>query len=97
MTRRSEIFTAFDLAGAGRYALKKLPEVTLAVWVTKIAATTLGETAGDLFARTLQRSATNRLADQRLAGPRRVDLTDRAEPWSDLPCRIGDLGGLKRW
>ncbi|MFD7941746.1 hypothetical protein [Streptomyces sp. NPDC059744] len=33
--------------------MKKLPEVTLAFWVTKIAATTLGETAGDLFAQTL--------------------------------------------
>jgi uncharacterized membrane-anchored protein len=39
---------------AGRYALKKLPEVTLAFWVMKIAATTLGETAGDLFAQTLR-------------------------------------------
>src|SRR3954463_11766041 len=37
----------------GRYVLRKLPEVTLAFWVMKIAATTLGETAGDLFAQTL--------------------------------------------
>lgn len=34
--------------------LRKLPEVTLAFWVMKIAATTLGETAGDLFAQTLK-------------------------------------------
>ncbi|WNM35846.1 hypothetical protein RKE30_38590 [Streptomyces sp. Li-HN-5-11] len=34
--------------------MKKLPEVTLAFWVMKIAATTLGETAGDLFAQTLK-------------------------------------------
>ena len=40
--------------GAGRAALKKLPHVTLAFWVMKIAATTLGETAGDLFAQTLK-------------------------------------------
>ncbi|MFJ6893946.1 hypothetical protein [Streptomyces hokutonensis] len=33
---------------------KKLPEVTLAFWIMKIAATTLGETAGDLFAQTLK-------------------------------------------
>lgn len=33
--------------------LKKLPEITLAFWVMKIAATTLGETAGDLFSQTL--------------------------------------------
>lgn len=35
------------------FVMKKLPEVTLAFWVMKIAATTLGETAGDLFAQTL--------------------------------------------
>ncbi|MEU8027797.1 hypothetical protein AB0C13_04030 [Streptomyces sp. NPDC049099] len=34
--------------------MKKLPEVTLAFWIMKIAATTLGETAGDLFAQTLE-------------------------------------------
>ncbi|MET8285315.1 hypothetical protein ACGFWD_18730 [Streptomyces sp. NPDC048448] len=34
--------------------MKKLPEVTLAFWIMKIAATTLGETAGDLFAQTLK-------------------------------------------
>ncbi|MGW6402544.1 COG4705 family protein [Streptomyces sp. NPDC055134] len=34
--------------------MKKLPEVTLAFWITKIAATTLGETAGDLFSQTLK-------------------------------------------
>lgn len=33
--------------------MRKLPEATLAFWVMKIAATTLGETAGDLFAQTL--------------------------------------------
>jgi uncharacterized membrane-anchored protein len=33
---------------------KKLPEVTLAFWIMKIAATTLGETAGDLFSQTLK-------------------------------------------
>ncbi|OIK25944.1 membrane protein [Streptomyces malaysiense] len=32
---------------------RKLPEVTLAFWIMKIAATTLGETAGDLFSQTL--------------------------------------------
>ncbi|MER7179551.1 hypothetical protein ABT404_08715 [Streptomyces hyaluromycini] len=34
--------------------MKKLPEATLAFWIMKIAATTLGETAGDLFAQTLK-------------------------------------------
>ncbi len=34
-------------------ALKKLPEVTLAFWIMKICATTLGETAGDMFSMTL--------------------------------------------
>jgi uncharacterized membrane-anchored protein len=32
----------------------KLPQVTLAFWVMKIAATTLGETAGDLLAQTMK-------------------------------------------
>lgn len=32
---------------SGETALSKVPEVTLAFWVTKIAATTLGETGGD--------------------------------------------------
>ncbi|MFG2934886.1 hypothetical protein [Streptomyces sp. NPDC048282] len=34
--------------------IKKLPEVTPAFWIMKIAATTLGETAGDLFSQTLK-------------------------------------------
>ncbi|WP_237773159.1 COG4705 family protein [Streptomyces luteocolor] len=34
--------------------VRKLPQVTLAFWIMKIAATTLGETAGDLFSQTLE-------------------------------------------
>ena len=34
--------------------MSKLPEVTLLFWVMKIAATTLGETAGDLLSMTLK-------------------------------------------
>jgi uncharacterized membrane-anchored protein len=47
--------TRVDRYGAvgARYAVKKLPEITAAFWVMKIAATTLGETVGDLFAQTL--------------------------------------------
>ncbi len=33
--------------------MKKLPQITLAFWIMKICATTLGETAGDLLAQTL--------------------------------------------
>ena len=33
--------------------MKKIPEVTLLFWIMKICATTLGETAGDLLAQTL--------------------------------------------
>ncbi|MFZ3555891.1 hypothetical protein [Streptomyces sp. BH055] len=40
--------------GTAARVVRKLPEVTLAFWVMKIAATTLGETAGDLFAQTLK-------------------------------------------
>ena len=49
-----ELVSDLQLADAGKYVLKKLPEVTLAFWIMKIAATTLGETAGDLFAQTLK-------------------------------------------
>ncbi|WP_438302540.1 COG4705 family protein [Streptomyces sp. HUAS TT11] len=60
MVEQSSVLADGDAAGAkatsatGKSVMKKLPEVTLAFWVMKIAATTLGETAGDLFAQTLQ-------------------------------------------
>ncbi|WP_405721937.1 hypothetical protein OG607_10940 [Streptomyces sp. NBC_01537] len=50
----TEVLTELDVADAGRSVMKKLPEVTLAFWIMKTAATTLGETAGDLFAQTLR-------------------------------------------
>jgi uncharacterized membrane-anchored protein len=50
----TEVLTELDVAGTGRSVMKKLPEVTLAFWIMKTAATTLGETAGDLFAQTLK-------------------------------------------
>src|SRR5689334_998368 len=34
--------------------MSKLPNVTLAFWIMKIAATTLGETAGDMLSMTLE-------------------------------------------
>ncbi|MER5810920.1 ATP-binding cassette domain-containing protein [Streptomyces sp. NPDC002033] len=43
-----------DGESKAQYIVRKLPEVTLAFWIMKIAATTLGETAGDLFAQTLR-------------------------------------------
>ncbi|WP_343308764.1 COG4705 family protein [Streptomyces malaysiensis] len=51
---KREVLTDLDAASASTSVMKKLPEVTLAFWVMKIAATTLGETAGDLFAQTLK-------------------------------------------
>jgi uncharacterized membrane-anchored protein len=51
---KTEVLTEADIANTGKYTMKKLPEVTLAFWIMKIAATTLGETAGDLFAQTLK-------------------------------------------
>lgn len=51
---KSEPVTELNVASADTYVMKKLPEVTLAFWIMKIAATTLGETAGDLFAQTLK-------------------------------------------
>src|SRR4051794_36929517 len=35
-------------------SMEKLPRITLVFWIMKIAATTLGETAGDLLAQTMQ-------------------------------------------
>jgi uncharacterized membrane-anchored protein len=49
-----ELLTDLDVASTTKSVMKKLPEVTLAFWIMKIAATTLGETAGDLFAQTLK-------------------------------------------
>ncbi|MER7812615.1 hypothetical protein [Streptomyces sp900116325] len=51
---KSEVLTDLEITEARKRLVKKLPEVTLAFWITKIAATTLGETAGDLFAQTLR-------------------------------------------
>ncbi|WP_260327040.1 hypothetical protein [Streptomyces sp. TLI_185] len=54
-TQAAESTVLSDLDAVGRRdVLKKLPEVTLAFWIMKIAATTLGETAGDLFSQTLK-------------------------------------------
>ncbi|MEV6166496.1 hypothetical protein AB0L71_32150 [Streptomyces sp. NPDC052052] len=49
---KSEFLTDLN-TGMGHSVMKKLPEVTLAFWIMKITATTLGETAGDLLAQTL--------------------------------------------
>ncbi|GAA5017280.1 COG4705 family protein [Streptomyces siamensis] len=52
---KPEVLNGADAASMSTTAvMKKLPEVTLAFWIMKIAATTLGETAGDLFAQTLK-------------------------------------------
>ena len=52
--QQPEMFTDLEVASATKSVMKKLPEVTLAFWIMKVAATTLGETAGDLFAQTLK-------------------------------------------
>ncbi|MFI6564331.1 hypothetical protein [Streptomyces sp. NPDC050534] len=52
--RQPEVLTDLDAASTRTSVMKKLPEVTLVFWIMKIAATTLGETAGDLFSQTLQ-------------------------------------------
>lgn len=54
---KQDVLTDLDVASASSRpnpVMKKLPHVTLAFWIMKIAATTLGETAGDLFAQTLK-------------------------------------------
>ncbi|MEV6945858.1 hypothetical protein AB0N07_28480 [Streptomyces sp. NPDC051172] len=52
--QKSQVLTDLEVAEARKNVVKKLPEVTLTFWIMKIAATTLGETAGDLFAQTLK-------------------------------------------
>ncbi|MEU5444666.1 COG4705 family protein [Streptomyces griseofuscus] len=52
--QKSQVLTDVEIAEARKGVVKKLPEVTLTFWIMKIAATTLGETAGDLFAQTLK-------------------------------------------
>ncbi|MET8243912.1 hypothetical protein ABZV31_05420 [Streptomyces sp. NPDC005202] len=57
---KPEVLNDLDVASTAaatsttKSVMTKLPEVTLAFWIMKIAATTLGETAGDLFAQTLK-------------------------------------------
>lgn len=52
--QQPKILTGHDVVTTTTTSVrKKLPEVTLAFWIMKIAATTLGETAGDLFSQTL--------------------------------------------
>lgn len=54
---KSEVRAGLDVSTTSartKSVMKKLPEVTLAFWIMKIAATTLGETAGDLFSQTLK-------------------------------------------
>lgn len=51
---KTELVSDHRVVDPGASVMKKLPEVTLAFWIMKIAATTLGETAGDLFAQTLK-------------------------------------------
>jgi uncharacterized membrane-anchored protein len=41
-------------ATAQKFALSKVPEVTLVFWIIKILATTLGETGGDTVTMTLK-------------------------------------------
>ncbi len=54
MTKPLQPAADLDLEEIGHIATTKLPQVTITFWVMKIAATTLGETGGDMFAQTLQ-------------------------------------------
>jgi uncharacterized membrane-anchored protein len=49
----STTFGAADINGTVAAALSKVPEVTLAFWIIKILATTLGETGGDAVSMSL--------------------------------------------
>ncbi|MET8690358.1 hypothetical protein ABZV77_39735 [Streptomyces sp. NPDC004732] len=54
VTSRSGASGPSGTSSTAKSVMKKLPEVTLTFWIMKVAATTLGETAGDLFAQTLK-------------------------------------------
>ncbi|MBZ5734060.1 hypothetical protein K8Z61_06080 [Nocardioides sp. TRM66260-LWL] len=54
MTNRIAPAGDLDLEEIGHAATHKLPQVTLLYWIIKIAATTLGETGGDMFSQTLK-------------------------------------------
>jgi uncharacterized membrane-anchored protein len=43
----------YDTSGMHEIGSSKVPEVTLAFWVIKVAATTLGETGGDALSMTM--------------------------------------------
>ena len=48
------LLTAMDKRSPSPSMLSKVPQVTLAFWIIKIAATTLGETGGDALSMTLK-------------------------------------------
>lgn len=50
---RASPFTPSGTSSKRILSMNKLPQITLAFWVMKICATTLGETAGDLVSMTL--------------------------------------------
>jgi uncharacterized membrane-anchored protein len=50
---QTALFTIAALKTWSGTTMNKLPQITLAFWVMKICATTLGETAGDLLSMTL--------------------------------------------
>src|SRR5258708_16752311 len=50
LTERGSIYNNFVKLET---IMKKFPEITMSFWIMKICATTLGETAGDLFSMTM--------------------------------------------
>jgi uncharacterized membrane-anchored protein len=52
-TSQTALTTSETVAMKKDYAVSKLPLITLGFWIMKICATTLGETAGDLFSKTM--------------------------------------------
>jgi hypothetical protein len=71
-----------------RLSETKIPEVTVLFWVMKIAATTLGETGGDLLAQTMKTGADPGVADgpeRGVAGPGVV----HGHPRSGCAYRVG--------
>ena len=70
----------------------KVPQVTLAFWIIKIAATTLGETGGDALSMTLQLGYVVSTAIFFRIFCRHGDGTDCSDETASLPL----LGGYRR-
>jgi len=72
---------------ADNKTLTKVPEVTLALWIIKIAATTLGETGGDAVSMSMNLGYL--VGTAIFGGILSLLLSPRFGPTDFTPCSIG--------